>query len=170
VDAAGNIYIAGFHGTVGAPDSYDAFVAKLFPDGSKVLYSTNFAGSKSDYVSALEIDSTGAAYVFGQTQSPDFPVTPGALQATLLARVGQGFVAKVDTQGKVVYATLIGGSANVNSTGGGLVVDAAGEVYASGETNGDGFPATPGAPFINRDSATFFVTKLDASGGKLLAG
>jgi hypothetical protein len=87
VDAAGNIYIAGFHGTVGAPDSYDAFVAKLSPDGSKVLYSTNFAGSKSDFVSALEIDSPGAAYVFGQTQSPDFPVTPGALQATLLARI-----------------------------------------------------------------------------------
>ena len=112
MDAAGNIYIAGFHGTVGAPDSYDAFVAKLSPDGSKVLYSTNFAGSKSDFVSALEIDSPGAAYVFGQTQSPDFPVTPGALQATLLARLGQGFVVKVDTQGKVVYATLIGGSAN----------------------------------------------------------
>ena len=64
VDAAGNIYIAGFHGTVGAPDSYDAFVAKLSPDDSKVLYSTNFAGRKSDFVSALEIDSPGRRLCF----------------------------------------------------------------------------------------------------------
>jgi hypothetical protein len=32
VDAAGNIYIAGFQGTVGTPDSYDAFVTKLSPE------------------------------------------------------------------------------------------------------------------------------------------
>jgi hypothetical protein len=48
VDTSGNIYVAGFQGTLGTPDSYDAFVAKLSPDGSKTLYSTKFAGSKSD--------------------------------------------------------------------------------------------------------------------------
>ena len=127
VDASGNIYVAGFQGTVGTPDSYDAFVAKLSPDGSKVLYSTRFAGSKSASAVALDIDSTGAAYVFGQTQSPDFPVTAGALQTTMLAQYDQGFVAKVDAQGKVVYATLIGGSADIYPSSGGLLVDAAGE-------------------------------------------
>jgi hypothetical protein len=131
VDASGNIYVAGFQGTVGTPDSYDAFVAKLSPDGSKILYSTKFAGSKSDYVAALDIDSTGAAYVFGQTQSPDFPVTAGALQTTMLGSSAQGFVAKVDAQGKVVYATLIGGGSDVYPNAGGLLVDAAGEAVVS---------------------------------------
>src|SRR5437588_483590 len=79
VDAVGNIYVAGFQGTLDTPDSYDAFVAKLSPDGSRILYSTKFAGSKSDYAVALDIDSAGAAYIFGETQSQDFPVTPGAL-------------------------------------------------------------------------------------------
>ena len=148
VDASGNIYIAGYQGTVGSPGTYDAFVAKLSPDGSKVLYSTRFAGSKSDYVAALDIDSTGAAYIFGQTQSPDFPVTAGALQTTMLAQYDQGFVAKVDAQGKVVYATLIGGSADIYPSPGGLLVDAAGEAIVSGQN---------------------FVMKLDAGGGKLLA-
>ena len=148
VDASGNIYVAGFQGTVGTPGSYDAFVAKLSPDGSKILYSTKCAGSKSDYVAALDIDSTGAAYVFGQTQSPDFPVTAGAFQTTMLGSSAPGFVAKVDAQGKVVYATLIGGGSDVYPNGGGLLVDAAGEAVVSAQD---------------------FVLKLDASGGKLLA-
>jgi uncharacterized protein (TIGR03437 family) len=169
VDASGNIYVAGFQGTIGATDSYDAFVAKLSPDGSKILYSTKFAGSKSDYVAALDIDSTGAAYVFGQTQSPDFPITAGALQTTMLASSVQGFVAKVDAQGNVVYATLIGGSADIYPSAGGLLVDAAGEAVVSGQTIGGSFPTTPGAPFTSTDTNTFFVLKLDASGGKLLA-
>jgi uncharacterized protein (TIGR03437 family) len=169
VDASGNIYVAGFQGTVGTPDSYDAFVAKVSPDGSKVLYSTKFAGSRSDYVAALDIDSTGAAYVFGQTQSPDFPVTSGAFQTTMLGSSAQGFVAKVDAQGKVVYTTLIGGGSEVDTTPGGLLVDAAGEVVVSGQTIGGNFPNTPGAPFTSTDTNTFFVLKLDASGGKLLA-
>jgi uncharacterized protein (TIGR03437 family) len=148
VDASGNIYVAGFQGTAGTPGSSDAFVAKLSPDGSKILYSTKFAGSKSDYVAALDIDSTGAAYVFGQTQSPDFPVTVGALQTTMLATSVQGFVAKVDAQGRVVYATLIGGNSDVYPSPGGILVDSAGEAIVSGQD---------------------FVLKLDASGGKLLA-
>ncbi|HXJ40979.1 MAG TPA: hypothetical protein VNH18_16985, partial [Bryobacteraceae bacterium] len=109
VDAAGNIYIAGFQGTASASDTWDAFVAKLSPDGSKVLYSTRFAGAKSDYAVALEIDSSGGAYILGQTLSPDFPTTQGALQTTSPESSTQAFVAKLDAQGKVVYATLIGG-------------------------------------------------------------
>src|SRR6266853_789374 len=77
VDAAGNIYLAGFQGTAGKSETYDAFITKLSPDGSKILYSTKFAGSSSDYAVALDIDSTGAAYNFGSTLSADFPVTPG---------------------------------------------------------------------------------------------
>jgi hypothetical protein len=48
VDAAGNSCLAGFLGVVGKPDTYDVFVAKLSPDGSKMLYSTRFSGSSSD--------------------------------------------------------------------------------------------------------------------------
>jgi uncharacterized protein (TIGR03437 family) len=169
VDASGNIYVAGFQGTFGTPDSYDAFVAKLSPDGSKTLYSTSFAGSKSDYAVALDIDSTGAAYVFGQTQSPDFPVTAGALQTTMLGSSALGFVAKVDAQGKVIYATLIGGGSEAYPSPGGLLVDAAGEAVVSGQTIGGNFPNTPGAPFTSTDINTYFVLKLDATGGKLLA-
>src|SRR5438093_13455461 len=75
VDVAGNIYLAGFQGMAGKSETYDAFITKLSPDGSKILYSTRFAGSSTDYAVALDIDSTGAAYIFGLTSSTDFPVT-----------------------------------------------------------------------------------------------
>jgi uncharacterized protein (TIGR03437 family) len=169
VDAAGNIYIAGFNGTPTSPDTYDAFVAKLSPDGSRILYSTTFAGSKSDYATALEIDSSGAAYIIGETQSSDFPVTQAAVQGTFLASSKQGFVAKVDPQGKVVYATFIGGSSDINLSVGGLVVNTAGEAIVSGQTIGGNFPTTSPAPFNSTDTNTFFVLKLDVNGAKLLA-
>lgn len=152
VDPAGNIYVAGFRGTVGIPASYDAFVSKLSPDGSQILYTTTFAGSKSDVAVALAIDSSGAAYILGQTQSPDFPVTSGALQSSLLAPDQQGFVAKVDAQGNVVYATFIGGSSDISPSTGGLLVDSAGDAFASGES-----------------AAGYFVIKLDPTGEKSLA-
>jgi hypothetical protein len=60
---AGNIYVAGFQRTLDTPDSYDAYVTKLSPDGARILYSTRFTGSKPDYAVALDIDSTGAVYI-----------------------------------------------------------------------------------------------------------
>jgi uncharacterized protein (TIGR03437 family) len=164
-DVAGNIYIAGFQGALPAAH---AFVAKLSATGN-AIYSTTFAGSKTDVAVAIDVDSTGAAYILGQTTSTDFPVTAGALQTTLQATSGQGFVAKVDPSGRVVYATFIGGSALIDPGTNGLVVDSAGEVLVSGQTVGGAFPTTAGAPFTSTDSNTFFVMKIDATGGKLLA-
>jgi uncharacterized protein (TIGR03437 family) len=152
VDPAGNIYVAGYQGTIGTPSSYNAFVSKLSPDGSQVLYTTTFAGSKSDLAVALAIDSSGAAYILGQTQSPDFPVTSGALQSTMSAPNWQGFVAKVNPKGNVVYATFIGGASDISPSAGGLLVDTAGDVFASGES-----------------TAGYFVMKLDPTGAQLLA-
>jgi uncharacterized protein (TIGR03437 family) len=168
VDAAGNIYVAGSQGDPATPDSNDAFVAKLSPDGSKVIYSTTIGGSKSDGVAALDIDAKGAAYIFGQTLSPDFPTTPGAFQGSPLGSSMQGFVAKFDAQGKVVYATLIGGTSTTSPIPGGFLVDAAGEAYISGFTNGGTF-TPPSVSVTNAGGAPNFVLKLDSNGAQALA-
>jgi uncharacterized protein (TIGR03437 family) len=164
-DAAGNIYIAGYQGTSTA---FHAFVAKLSPAG-QTLYSTTFAGSKTDSAAALAVDSTGAAYILGQTSSPDFPVTAGALQTTLQAPRQQGFAAKVDPSGKVVYATFIGGTSDIYPGPHAIVVDSAGDAILSGQTIGGAFPITPNAPFVSSDNSTFFIMKIDPAGANLLA-
>jgi DNA-binding beta-propeller fold protein YncE len=166
VDLAGNIYVAGYQGTAGAMATYDAFVAKLSPGGSKVLFSTKLGGSRYDEALALDLDSSGAAYVFGRTQSSDFPATPGALQTTLASGLIQGFVAKLDAQGNVIYATSIGGNSNIFATPASLVVDGAGEAIVSASTDGETFP-TPTSG-LSTGTTPNFVLKLDSTGSKLL--
>ena len=179
-DAAGNIYFGGFQGTF---TKANPFVTKLSSTG-QTLYSTTFAGSGFGITWAIATDSSGDAYVFGTTSSADFPVTPGALQTTLQAARVQGFAAKLDPNGKVVYSTFIGGSSDIypglylhpglNS----LVVDSAGDAILTGQTitnPADGVlfpptaPPTSGAPFTSTDTNTNFVIKLDPLGGKILA-
>jgi uncharacterized protein (TIGR03437 family) len=171
-DAAGNIYVAGFQGNF---NKADPFVAKLSPTG-QTLYSTTFAGSDFGIAWAIAIDSSGAAYVFGNTNSPDFPVTPGALQTTMQGQF-QGFVAKLDPSGKIMYSTFVGGATDVTpglTSAPGLdsiLVDSAGDVIITGQAGTNSmtgpFPPPP-APAVS--SSESFVLKLDPAGAKILGG
>jgi len=114
-DAAGNAYLAGqtddpqFPSTTGVfqskydgpaePPPYspptDAFVAKLNPQGTAMVYATFLGGSSDDAATAIALDSSGAAYVTGTTQSSDFPLTTGPEQ-------GADFVAVVNPTGSAL--------------------------------------------------------------------
>src|ERR1700689_1795785 len=59
----------------------DGFVAKLNSTGSALGYSPFLGGNKTDSVYGVAVDSTGNAYVTGQTESTDFPTTMNPLQA-----------------------------------------------------------------------------------------
>src|SRR5262249_6686896 len=101
VDASGNAYVTGStfssnfpvtsgafqtaFGGGGGPSAPrdDAFVAKLNASGSTLVYSTYLGGSSVDEGSGIAVDASGNAYVTGATLSSNFPVTPGAFQATL---------------------------------------------------------------------------------------
>jgi uncharacterized protein (TIGR03437 family) len=169
-DAAGNIYVAGLQGNF---SKSDPFVAKLSPTG-QTQYSTTFAGSNFGIAWAIAVDSSGAAYVFGNTNSPDFPVTPGALQTTMQGTF-QGFVAKLDPTGKIVYSTFVGGATDVTpglTSAPGLdsiLVDSAGDVIITGQAGTNSrLPPFPPAPAPIVSSSESFVLKLDPAGAKIL--
>lgn len=166
LDAAGNVWIAGetaspdlpvtanaisksLHGAIDlGPLRYgDGFVAKLDPSGRNLFFSTYLGGAGVDGVLSLAVDSGGAAYAAGGTQSADFPVTPGALHQTapppnpLPSLYGSGFVTKFDTAGNVVYSATLGttGSQLANP----VRVDSDRQAYVSLVQNADSYNLQP---------------------------
>ena len=183
VDALGNAYVAGgtnslnFPTTSGAVQpiasgSVDAFVAKLNPTGSGLIYSTYLGGDKYDDASGISVDADGSAYVSGQTDSINFPTTPGAFQTTfgggfdgLCGCVGSdAFVVKLDPTGTALaYSTYLGGTGR--DYGFAIAVDGGGNAYVTGGTTGD-FPVTLGA--FQTTAGGAFVAKLNPTGSSLV--
>jgi len=193
VDSAGSAYVTGqtfstdFPTTPGALQTVCggdgrgcykygvAFVAKLNPAGSALVYSTYLGGSGNDYGYGLAVDSAGDVYVTGQTLSPTFPTTPGAFQ-TICQRPcsahGNAFVTKLNATGSaLVYSTYLGGSGT--DWGGSIALDKAGNAYVTGGTASADFPTTPSALQIVCGDVgcalgDAFVTKLNAAGSALV--
>jgi hypothetical protein len=182
VDSAGNAYITGraspgFPTTPGAVQNIsgggiDAFVTKLNAAGSALVYSSFLGGSSSEIGLGIAVDSSGNAYVTGQTSSPNFP-TVGAIQST---RSGgsDAFVTKLNSTGSALsYSTYLGGNGTGSSAFGdsasGIAVDSSGNAYVTGQTDSTNFPTSPGTfqETIGGGSNDAFVTKLNAAGSVL---
>ena len=101
------------------------------------MYCTYLGGSGDDRAFGIAVDSAGAAYVTGSTQSPNFPVR-NAFQANL-AGARNAFVAKVMASGNnLAYSTYLGG--NGSDAGNGIAIDSSGNVYIAGDTTSSNFP------------------------------
>jgi len=180
VDSSGNVYVAGetaslnFPTTAGVLQSVpgggsDVFVAKLNPAGTALLYSTYLGGAVDDRGNAVAVDSSGNAYVTGETLSGNFPTTPGAFQTT--NRGGsEAFAAKLNPAGTaLLYSTYLGGT-GFSDRGNGIAVDSSGSAFVTGRINSTNFPTTPGAfqTFFRGGAFDSFVTKFNATGTGLI--
>jgi hypothetical protein len=178
VDPAGNAYVTGtafgtdFPTTLGSfypwrTDYYEAFVTKMDSVGSSLVYSTYLGGSEVDIISGIAVDAAGNGYVTGSTYSADFPTTEGAFDISLNGD-SDSFVSKFDPNGaSLIYSTYLGGTASAHAYA--IAVDADGNAYVTGRTDGYDFPKTTGERRKNfsQFDADIFVTKMDASGGSL---
>ncbi len=111
-----------------------------------LIYSTYFGGSENDAVSGLAFDPQGNAILTGYTISPNFPVTPDAVQKTYGGDT-DAWVAVFNpnlpfTQG-LLYSTYLGGSAGEAGTW--VTSDTAGNIYVAGYTLSPNFPVTGNA-------------------------
>jgi hypothetical protein len=177
VDSRGYAYVTGrtnsanFPTTPGAFDntlggSSDAFVTKLSPDGSTLVYSTLLGSSGFDPAWELALDQGGHAYVTGETGMADFPTTPGAFDTTFNGCI-DAFVTKLNPEGSaLVYSTFLG--ATGCDSGAGIAVDAKDHAYVTGRTNSPNYPTTLGAFDNTLGSVDAFVTKLTADGSALV--
>jgi len=133
IDATGSAYVGGRTASLDFPvDPHafqsanlgfnNAFVLRLDPAGTNLIFSTYFGGSADDRAFALALDNQGAVYLTGEETSRDFPVSDNAFQ-----RQNRGgsdcFVVKFDAQGNPVFSTLIGGGSDDQAMG--IAVDTA---------------------------------------------
>ena len=135
----------------------DAFISKLNPGGTALVYSTYLGGKGGDFGYGIAVDGDGNAYIAGGTFSPDFP-TVDPLQPTL-AGVHDIMVAKLNPTGSAfLWATYLGGTGDEYALG--LAIDASGASYVVGTTSSGDFPVvnalqslyagSPGDAFIAR--------------------
>ncbi len=143
----------------------NAFVAKISPGGSALVYSTYLGGKNGDGGQAIAVDSGGNVYITGQTSSNNFP-TKNPLQP---AKGGgnDAFVAKINSGGSaLVYSTYLGGS--MDDIGLGIAVDSSDSAYVSGQTYSTNFPTANPFQAANAGKYNAFVTKLNSAGSALV--
>ncbi|MBL8222112.1 MAG: hypothetical protein JNL62_22940, partial [Bryobacterales bacterium] len=78
--------------------SADFILAKVTPAGNDFEYCTYLGGTKFERPGALAIDSAGAAYLIGTTESSDIATTAGAIQPSSQGG-NDAFIAKVNPSG-----------------------------------------------------------------------
>lgn len=149
----------------------DAFVTKFSSNGGSLIYSTILGGSAADSGNAIAIDRFGNAYVAGETESTDFPTTPGAFQS-LGADADNGFITKLSPSGSsLVYSLLLGGGDSDSIRG--LALDTQHRVYVTGFTCSTNFPVKNAfQPVTNSQNCAdgggdAFVTRVNATGTDL---
>jgi hypothetical protein len=188
VDASGDAYVTGYTLSTDFPTAaafqdangggMDAFVAKLKPDGSGLIYSTYLGGSGDEdagyfttYGGAIAVDASGSAYVTGYTDSVNFPVQGPLAGGNALRGPSDGFVAKLSTDGSaLVYSTYLGGSDLDYASG--IVVDASGSASVVGSAFSTDFPVTSNAYQKGNFAAgvggsNAFVAQLNPAGSSL---
>lgn len=138
-----------------------AFVVKLDPVSNTVIYSTYFGGSGFDQGLAIALNN-GEAYIAGSTDSTNFPVT-GQLLSTYNGGFSDGYVARFDPAGQLMYSTYLGGSSWDAATS--VSVDSnSGEIAIAGHTESLDYPLHNAFQWNFGGAWDFFVTRLDAPG------
>lgn len=183
VDTGGNAYVVGHSSSKDFPaqvgpsltfaGSSDAFIIKIDPTGTSIVYGGFIGGTAGDTANRVAVDTAGNAFVVGFTSSNElsFPVSGGP--GLIHQGSSDGFIAKVDASGKSLgYCGYLGGSNLERCTD--VALDPKGNAYVCGFTNSSEitFPVKVG-PFLKHAGKYFhdaFVCKLDGQGAIVYCG
>ena len=155
VDAQGNAYVTGDTSSDNFPitpgvyspgQGGGAFVTKLNPSGSALVYSTYIGGPGQ--AQGIAVDALGDVFLAGWTNYPTI-VTPDAYQSVFGGGgtdtyEGDGFIEELDPAAKhLLYSTYLGGLWDDACYG--IAIDTAGDIYVAGKTFSSNLPVTPNA-------------------------
>ena len=179
VDSSGRAYITGYTGSFNFPTASpiygskagvgiaeDPFVTRINSAGTALEYSTYLGGSYYDYGISIAVDSSGSAYVAGETWSTDFP-TSSPIDG-VKSGLNDAFVTKISADGSGLdYSTYLGGSGK--DWGMAISVDSSGSVYVAGATTSTNFP-TVSPIYASHAGSTndVYVAKINSAGSALV--
>jgi hypothetical protein len=186
LDAAGNIYATGSTNSANFPTtagsfstavsgSKDAFILKINPSGTALIYSTYVGGAGDDIASGIGVDTAGNAYIAGKTTSVNFPTTLNSIQPVYGGGGSDAFVLSLNPQGNALrYATYLGGQNT--DTGTDMALDQSGNAYIVGDTLSTNFPVASAFQTSFKGGYSqwgdpledLFVSKLDSNGSALI--
>jgi hypothetical protein len=183
VDSAGTAYVTGYTNSTNFPvanalqatfgganfvGGRDGFVTKLNAAGTAFVYSTYLGGSGDDRANKIAVDSSGNAYIAGETTSSNFP-TANAFQGTFGGGLSDAFLVKLNAAGSAFfYSTYLGGT--IFDAAHALTVDSAGSAYVTGRTTSANFPTVNPiqGTYSGGPGADAFVTKFNAAGSAIV--
>jgi hypothetical protein len=133
------------------------------------IFAVRLGDTFQSYASAVVPDAQGNTFIAGMTAAPDFPATAGAFQPSYNGD-NDAFVAKLGPDGRIVWATFLGGSSQDWATG--IALDGSGNVWVTGFTESAGFPlVNPIQTWAGTYGGVYpfaFVAELSPDGTKLL--
>lgn len=134
-------------------------------------FSNLLSGSNDDEARCVDVDSSKSIYVAGESNSQDFPTTPGVFQSSLVSS-RDCFVAKYNADGSnLIFSTFIGGDGIDRSLD--ISVSDQGKIYLAGSSSSNNFPVSPNAFQSKRKNldqgSDAFVLILSSDGKKLEA-
>ncbi|QOI98576.1 MAG: gliding motility-associated C-terminal domain-containing protein [Flammeovirgaceae bacterium] len=165
-DGQGNVYISSVTSSANFPivngfspvyngGGTDAVLVKLNSALTQIEWSTFIGGNGHDAAYTIKFDSLGNIYTGGGTTSANFPITPGAYQATYAGNA-DGWMALVNATGTTLLHSTFTGTNQYDQIYF-LDVGTTGDVYVYGQTTGP-MPVTPRV-YKNPNSGQF-VQKL----------
>ncbi len=172
IDSQGAMYITGQTSSTNFPTrnaldaslegANDAFVMKLNPQGTAVVFSTYIGGrNPGDRGWAIAVDRAGNIYFTGETNSLNFP-TVNAAQPVFRGGI-DGFVAKLNIEGNVLlYSTYLGGG--FTDVAYAIAIDRFDNAYVTGRTESANFPVKSALQDKLKGQRDAFVTRYTADG------
>lgn len=184
VDKSGNAFVAGMTNST-SPSSFpvtanvlrsncaldslgncegDAFVAKMNPSGTALVYSTYLGGTGAEAGVGIALDTSGDAFLTGSTVSTDFPIAGTVFQPNFGGGNADVFVAELNPTGTaLIYSTYLGGTNTDIGTG--IAVDSNGSAYVTGQTCSPDFPLANPLQEYSAGNCDAFISKISVLAG-----
>ena len=166
VGSDGSTYVTGVSPAPDNSGQNEAFVAHISNDGKSLLFKTVLGGAGSSEARSMALDRTGNILVAGTTSAPDFPVLnalqPACAGAAGESCAGSAFLAKLNPDGSLNFATYFGGAGADEANA--VAADTAGDIYIAGTTAPAGFPVFRALQSTSGGSKDGFLAKISGDG------